>query len=222
MALINCPECGKQISSKASSCPHCGCPQDEFLKESTPSRDTNAVFPKPIDDSWADEIIKKRKTKVIVCAIFAFSTLGISLLGCLGGYVKRNIHGYTVLAIHNGFTGKLYIENKVYDSGSRDCYATLPDGTNIHVHFSGWDGSPSINIEEPSNLHVGQQNIYVNNTQIENKKIIKKGSKTKNSEMEKILIKNAKIDTLASINPNDTKDAQEKIKIINDLDELND
>lgn len=26
MALINCPECGKEISDKASACPHCGCP----------------------------------------------------------------------------------------------------------------------------------------------------------------------------------------------------
>lgn len=26
MALINCPECGKQISSQAASCPNCGCP----------------------------------------------------------------------------------------------------------------------------------------------------------------------------------------------------
>lgn len=26
MALVNCPECGKQVSDLASSCPHCGCP----------------------------------------------------------------------------------------------------------------------------------------------------------------------------------------------------
>lgn len=26
MALINCPECNKEISNKAQSCPHCGCP----------------------------------------------------------------------------------------------------------------------------------------------------------------------------------------------------
>ena len=26
MALISCPECGKQISSLAKSCPNCGCP----------------------------------------------------------------------------------------------------------------------------------------------------------------------------------------------------
>lgn len=26
MALIQCPECNGQVSSKASTCPHCGCP----------------------------------------------------------------------------------------------------------------------------------------------------------------------------------------------------
>ncbi len=26
MALINCPECGCEISDKAASCPHCGVP----------------------------------------------------------------------------------------------------------------------------------------------------------------------------------------------------
>lgn len=26
MALIKCPECGKEVSSKAASCPNCGCP----------------------------------------------------------------------------------------------------------------------------------------------------------------------------------------------------
>ena len=38
MALINCPECKKEISDKATACPHCGCPiklqpsqQEEYL-----------------------------------------------------------------------------------------------------------------------------------------------------------------------------------------------
>ena len=26
MALIKCPECGKEISNKAIACPSCGCP----------------------------------------------------------------------------------------------------------------------------------------------------------------------------------------------------
>ena len=30
MALIECPECGKQISDKAKACIHCGCPIDDL------------------------------------------------------------------------------------------------------------------------------------------------------------------------------------------------
>lgn len=30
MALIKCPECGKEISDKAQCCPNCGCPNNEF------------------------------------------------------------------------------------------------------------------------------------------------------------------------------------------------
>lgn len=32
MALINCTECGKQVSDKASFCPHCGCPVPVILE----------------------------------------------------------------------------------------------------------------------------------------------------------------------------------------------
>ena len=37
MALIKCPECEKEVSDKASACPHCGCPltSDDQLKEMT-------------------------------------------------------------------------------------------------------------------------------------------------------------------------------------------
>lgn len=35
MALIQCPECGKELSDKARRCPHCGCPakmsQQQFI-----------------------------------------------------------------------------------------------------------------------------------------------------------------------------------------------
>ncbi|MBS5080492.1 MAG: zinc-ribbon domain-containing protein [Clostridiales bacterium] len=29
MAIIKCPECAKEISDKAKSCPQCGCPINE-------------------------------------------------------------------------------------------------------------------------------------------------------------------------------------------------
>lgn len=37
MALIRCPECGKQVSDKASSCPNCGCPLREPISASNMS-----------------------------------------------------------------------------------------------------------------------------------------------------------------------------------------
>lgn len=33
MSLIQCTECGKEFSDKASACPNCGCPTEEILKE---------------------------------------------------------------------------------------------------------------------------------------------------------------------------------------------
>ncbi len=33
MALINCPECGKEISDKALSCPNCGNPMNQQLQQ---------------------------------------------------------------------------------------------------------------------------------------------------------------------------------------------
>lgn len=35
MALIQCPECGKEISDQAESCPHCGNPLRPVVIEST-------------------------------------------------------------------------------------------------------------------------------------------------------------------------------------------
>ena len=37
MALINCPECSKQISDKAVACPHCGLPGSYFSAENNAS-----------------------------------------------------------------------------------------------------------------------------------------------------------------------------------------
>lgn len=38
MALIKCPECGKEISDKAVSCPNCGCPLKETIIETEQSK----------------------------------------------------------------------------------------------------------------------------------------------------------------------------------------
>ena len=38
MALIKCPECGKEISDRASACPHCGYPLQEYVAPPTEYR----------------------------------------------------------------------------------------------------------------------------------------------------------------------------------------
>jgi len=38
MALIKCPECGKQISDKAVSCPHCGLPSEHYARKTEPKQ----------------------------------------------------------------------------------------------------------------------------------------------------------------------------------------
>lgn len=47
MALINCPECGKEYSSKANACPNCGCPTNYSLVQNT----NNIELDKSVDDS---------------------------------------------------------------------------------------------------------------------------------------------------------------------------
>ena len=45
MALIKCPECGKEISDKAASCPNCGCPANVWMAAFR-NNDTNSTYEK--------------------------------------------------------------------------------------------------------------------------------------------------------------------------------
>lgn len=40
MALIKCPECGKEISDKSKCCIHCGFPMDELKQQSISTENT--------------------------------------------------------------------------------------------------------------------------------------------------------------------------------------
>lgn len=55
MALINCPECGKEVSDKASSCPNCGYPinikEDCICKVNGTNVDLKFVFDVAINNN---------------------------------------------------------------------------------------------------------------------------------------------------------------------------
>lgn len=48
MSLINCPECGREISDRASACIHCGCPLKELENPSYPDKITETFNSCPI------------------------------------------------------------------------------------------------------------------------------------------------------------------------------
>ena len=44
MALLKCPDCGKDVSDKATVCPNCGCPSTEFHRFVDNKNDGNIRF----------------------------------------------------------------------------------------------------------------------------------------------------------------------------------
>lgn len=59
MALINCPECGREISDKAVACPHCGCPSSEWNTEDLKS------FKKFVDGENANKMVNENMEEII-------------------------------------------------------------------------------------------------------------------------------------------------------------
>ena len=69
MSLIKCPECQKEVSSAATSCPHCGYPLKADKKEiadNTMKCTAEVDYPQPISNEW----IKKWKNRAKFIRIF--------------------------------------------------------------------------------------------------------------------------------------------------------
>ena len=48
MALIKCPDCGKEFSDKASACPNCACPVSKEMEKVVREEKKEYVSPNPI------------------------------------------------------------------------------------------------------------------------------------------------------------------------------
>lgn len=64
MALIACEECGKQISDKATACPHCGAP--------TRVTDTQPMAASPVQQVQLVKSAKSRGIYIILALFFGF------------------------------------------------------------------------------------------------------------------------------------------------------
>lgn len=82
MALINCPECGREISEMAKSCPHCGCP----IQKSTENKGSNSKPKKTHNSKNRNEKPKKKGSclKIVLIVLAALMVL-IVLIGIIGG-----------------------------------------------------------------------------------------------------------------------------------------
>lgn len=69
MALIQCPECGKEISDAADNCPNCGYPIKQFKGK-----------------------LKKKSRKIFICAVSVVAVVGIGI--AIGGMlIAKNLSG---------------------------------------------------------------------------------------------------------------------------------
>lgn len=82
MALIKCPECGKEISDKAGKCPHCGYPIEEI--ESTVEKETDKE--EVLDNNKETHKKKKTLNKKVIITISAI--IGAAVIGA-GAYMIK-------------------------------------------------------------------------------------------------------------------------------------
>lgn len=69
MALIKCPECNRDVSSVASTCPHCGYPISQLFNAKS-----NRKAPNPQPNTWLKKwIAKPHITRITVFVLFLIS-----------------------------------------------------------------------------------------------------------------------------------------------------
>lgn len=86
MALIKCPECGKQISDKAVTCPNCGIDvQKTIIPRFQYRYQPNTVTPEPL--------VEKRKAPFggIALAMSIISGMCLFLFYTLGNYIEADL-----------------------------------------------------------------------------------------------------------------------------------
>lgn len=79
MPLIKCPECGKDVSTYADACPHCGFPiKKEAQKPIAKVEKLVTDYPKPKSSSWVEKWKSKARTaRITWTLLFVASVVGL-------------------------------------------------------------------------------------------------------------------------------------------------
>lgn len=91
MALINCPECGKEISDKAANCPNCGCPiaeKNEQQNQQFPQEQPVVIKPYTKNDKIAGQT-SRLVIGIISCCLFFVIMLQSCAVGVSNALVNE-------------------------------------------------------------------------------------------------------------------------------------
>ena len=111
MALIKCPECGKEISDKAASCPNCGCP----ISSATVER-KDSVKDEPSLSETTSTLQKKNKSlKGIIIAIVAIIIIAVVAVFIGIGISKKNAKAKREQQIQDVKTAMDNVDNSLGD-----------------------------------------------------------------------------------------------------------
>ena len=86
MALIKCPECGKDISNVAEFCPHCGFPM-KFRKETQNDKDLMSLYSFSLQKSSGTPIGMFILIEFLIGVIMGLSFIGINLTIIIGAAI---------------------------------------------------------------------------------------------------------------------------------------
>lgn len=121
MSLIKCPECGKEISDKAISCPMCGYPIKEISNELQPSPSTTGmnVCPKCGKFIIAKQNCPDCGTDMIDCNCTEAKWTGMLMDGTLDKWEEQIRNKYVLSS--DKFDNDLY-RNRIKDEKKEDAY----------------------------------------------------------------------------------------------------
>ncbi len=92
MALIKCPECGKEISDKSTVCIHCGYPLQE---QESQSQQPQPQQPQPQQDAAKDQIVCPECGSTNVATNWPGLGAMMGMIGGSGQKMNRcNVCGY--------------------------------------------------------------------------------------------------------------------------------
>ena len=149
MALIKCPECGKEISDKASSCPICGCPMN-INKTGEQTRQQQQRVQQPI----SNKVTATAKNSASGLSIAGFVVALMSLLtSCVWTPIPLILMVVGFILCFVGKRDKKYLKKGLAIAGEIICIATL---VSISLVFGGMNDKDS-DKENEVNVGIGTE-----------------------------------------------------------------